>query len=500
MPGPADDEAEVSAAWQGCGVGFALGSIWVAAPHRHSGRPLAPPTVHDRSHSLWCRLRSVSLLSKRFRALCLDSLLIREVSISLAQQTSPEATLRSLHRWLAVNAQHLRSFDMNMYSAADPALLMGCLAACCAAAPLETLLLSLGSEPLPTLAWLLSVCSTLSRLELHFCPFTSSGPLIIDAPLQHCTALTNLSMQCRNLEFALGCRLPTSLTALKLGGLSNGLPSQASALTSCPHTHQHTQCLPKLAPMFTQCLHQCCHMAQILALPQLADLEMADCECLSMDDPQPMPAMTSITRLTINDCNVHTVFLVALPELRHLDLWNANNEDADTLEAVNASFSSLRQLTYVSLFWRCTIPPASLIHLTNLRRLKVYFDERCFQEGVPAGVGCLPSPGAWSSGLQKLGITDSIAFRSLDTLRRLPALQHLRLYGSTAGCTKSAAAWGGLLEAAAANQKLQRIDLVDSDEEELVVPYAVIGILLQLKDTHPHLTIRRGAFCDTWDD
>ena len=170
------------------------------------------------------------------------------------------------------------------------------------------------------------------------------------------------------------------------------------------------------------------------------------------------------------------------------------------MEVVNAAFSSLRQLTSFILH-PCIVPPASLTLLTNLRRLAVYFAEGSYGsylEEAPE-VGVLPPPGAWSSGLQKLGLAGPTAFRSLDTLRRLPALQHLRLFDSKA-CNESFLAWEGLLEAAAADRQLQRIGLDDVNEAALDKATAVDGSLLRLQRTHPHLTITCDKFDDVWDD
>ena len=209
----------------------------------------------------------MSLVSKRFHALCLAPQLTKEVSFALFRQSDCATTLRSLHCWMALNAQHLAIFNVTIRNAVDPGLLMGCLTACCVAAPLETLLLSLGkecTEPLPTLAWLLSARSTLSRLELRLYP--STRPLAIDVPLQHCTELKNLALQCRTLDFLPGCRLPTSLTYLSLSGQYDGLPSQASKLrrdvhhsstpSACQNWHHNSQCLPDAAEWcrFLHCL------------------------------------------------------------------------------------------------------------------------------------------------------------------------------------------------------------------------------------------------------
>ena len=207
------------------------------------------------------------------------------------------------------------------------------------------------------------------------------------------------------------------------------------------------------------------------------------------DDLHPLAVSTSVTRLDMYSCDVHTAFLVALPELRCLNLWNYD-VDGEIVEAVNAAFSSLRQLTSLSLWCECTVTPAFLTHLTNLQRLRIYV--RHPEE--PSEAGDLPPLGAWSSGLHKLGIPWSIAFHSLDTLRHMPALQHLRLSCSPAEYAESCAAWRALLDAAAANRTMLRIDLESTDVA--VMATGVCGILLRLKHTHPHLTIT----CDEGDE
>ena len=224
----------------------------------------------------------MSLVSKRFRALCLAPQLTREVSFALNQQTDCASTQCSLQCWMAANAQHLAGFSMSIRTDVDLGLVTACLSACCAVAPLEELKLQLGDEctkPLSNLAWLLSARSTLRRLELDLSSnnnwsFSSTRPLSINAPLQHCTSLTQLPVQCQALDFEFGCRMPTSLTYLRLRGHKDGLPSQVSK------PHQHTQRTPLTEP------DQCCHMVQILALPQLAVLGMEYCECQLRDDPQ----------------------------------------------------------------------------------------------------------------------------------------------------------------------------------------------------------------------
>ena len=175
----------------------------------------------------------MSLVSKRFRALCLAPQLVKEVSLCLRWNlTAPDASLRSLHCWMAANAQHLTSFTLalsDLIQVVDPILVMGCLATCCAMAPLEEMNLYFRRGQNPTsLAWLLSVRSTLTRLFVML-----ESPLAIDAPLQQCTALTRLTAFCPSLHFAPGCLLPSSLTHLVLILLTDCcIPSQARKLTS----------------------------------------------------------------------------------------------------------------------------------------------------------------------------------------------------------------------------------------------------------------------------
>ena len=129
----------------------------------------------------------------------------------------------------------------------------------------------------------------------------------------------------------------------------------------------------------------------------------------------------------------------------------------------------------------------------------LHFYESDFQEGGFPEAGGLPPPGTWTSGLESLSITDSIAFRSLDTLRRMPALQHLRLYCSPQGCTDTVQEWIDLLEAAAANRKLQRIGFVSTDMEEEVMYNCLIDDIGRHEESHPHITINSEG--DTvWDD
>ena len=80
----------------------------------------------------------------------------------------------------------------------------------------------------------------------------------------------------------------------------------------------------------------------------------------------------------------------------------------------------------------------------------MHFEAGSFPGELPE-VGGLPPSGAWTSGLQQLGIMCSIAFCSQVTLRHMSALQHLCLYCRPDDYSESDEAWEGLLDAAAAN-------------------------------------------------
>ena len=176
------------------------------------------------------RLRSVSLVSKRFHALCLAPQLVKEVSVDFRSEDTIDARLRSLCTWLASNAPPIVKFSVYCHTdKAQHLLLMDCLTALCAAAPLQQLAVTYFSGnlslPLSLAAWLQPVHATLRQLDLT--PF-SSARVVIGIPLQQFTALSRLAVHCGSLEFEPGCWLPSSLTYLSLTCLHDGLPSQVS--------------------------------------------------------------------------------------------------------------------------------------------------------------------------------------------------------------------------------------------------------------------------------
>ena len=104
----------------------------------------------------------MSRVSKRFRALCVNPQLLRQLDVSPA--TASDASLRSLQKWLAANAQHATSLRLDTRTEANPDLVVRCLETCCGAAPLQQL--TVDSAYLPSLSWLLQVRSTLHTLDL----------------------------------------------------------------------------------------------------------------------------------------------------------------------------------------------------------------------------------------------------------------------------------------------------------------------------------------------
>ena len=200
-----------------------------AAPARLlSPRPV--PT-HSATTSI-CRLGAVSLVSKRFRTLCLAPQLVREVSVFIRSEDNAEVRLRSLRDWLAANSPPVVNFVLDSsrheMTVTQFYILLDCLSRCCLVAPLQQLSVHFGygSRTLTTLAWLLPVQGTLRQLSLVI----SNTPVAIDVPLQQFTALTTLQHHCGALQFGAGCWLPSSLTYLNLSNLE-GLPvSQVSML------------------------------------------------------------------------------------------------------------------------------------------------------------------------------------------------------------------------------------------------------------------------------
>ena len=81
----------------------------------------------------------------------------------------------------------------------------------------------------------------------------------------------------------------------------------------------------------------------------------------------------------------------------------------------------------------------------------------------------------------------------------MPALLHLRLICTSEEHSESAAAWEALLEAAAANQQLQRLDIMISRGAALNMSDVMCGILLRLQRTHLTIACDPGDSMDDCD-
>ena len=201
---------------------------------RHTAARLPPPpfTAHC-LHARCRRLGSVSLVSKRFHDLCLAPQLVREVSVDFSYSGTADARLHSLRAWLVNNAPPIVNFSVDChFNNPWRALLMPCLTALCAAAPLQQLAVRCFSSrlelPLSVAGWLQPVHATLRLVDLKTFG-GSDAQVIISIPLQQFTALRKLTVYCNSIEFSAGCWLPVSLTYLSLCGLKDqGLPSQVS--------------------------------------------------------------------------------------------------------------------------------------------------------------------------------------------------------------------------------------------------------------------------------
>ena len=173
-----------------------------------------PPTPPRALAHTRCRLSSVALVCERFRTLCLDPQLLRELDVDFKGAVPSLRQLRSLPTWLAANAHHATSLKLSVGNDAEAAAIKRCLATSCATAPLQQL--TIRSPELPSFKWLLKVRSTLRTLEVDF---YCSSSFFIDVPLQQLSKLQCLKLvMCPEveLELASGCSLPTSLTHISI--------------------------------------------------------------------------------------------------------------------------------------------------------------------------------------------------------------------------------------------------------------------------------------------
>ena len=342
----------------------------------------------------------------------------------------------------------------------DMGLVVSCVAACCQAAPLTDLSVTLeGDVPeLPTLGWLLPTQHSLHQLTMegHLRSFH------FDIPLQQFAALAKMRFWCSDLSFARDCCLPSSLTSLEMCWL-DGLPPEVRRSSS--FVDGCICCTPLRAliiPPHDQGL-------QIFAAPRLACLELASCECWLKEHDDLQPVAAPITSLVLRNSNAFQDVLMALPQLLYLDncRWPKISNggapdqagDAAATEQLGASLSALNKLTCLSLEWPTAPPLMEVSCLTNLRLLRVRYSGP-----APPPVRGLPSPGAWCRGLLELSIPCSIALKpsSLEALRGgMPALKRLQLLCRTADCTHAkASAWETLLDSVEGMPSLHYLDIV----------------------------------------
>ena len=168
--------------------------------------------------------------------------------------------------------------------------------------------------------------------------------------------------------------------------------------------------------------------------------------------------------------------------LANLVIWDP--EEIEDAETISDSLTALGHLTSLILIWSFPSAPDSLPHLTSLRRLSLHSWGQANEEES------LQPLGSWSHGLQELGIGVGVAFRSLETLRSMTALEWLRLYCSPSDFNDAQASrWGGLLTAAGSFTQLQRLDIESDCDEDLVMGFHVAGSLLALQRLNPRIVI-----------
>ena len=220
---------------------------------------------------------------------------------------------------------------------------------------------------------------------------------------------------------------------------------------------------------------------QVVALSQLVELLLSDCDCRLQSNMHAIAA--PMTSLKLTDCWQYSGLLSLLPDLEQLSIWDPEGyEDADT---ISGTLSALQQLTSLILTWSFPTVPDSLPHLINLRHLSVH----CRGQ-ADAEVEGLPPQGSWCHGLQELGIDVGMAFSSLETLRGMPALTHLHLYCSPSDFSNAEDyMWESLLEAAVEITLLQHFDIESDCDEDLVMGFDLAGSLLALQRRRPYLVI-----------
>ena len=192
------------------------------------------------------RFRSVALVSKRFRALCLAPQLLHSLDVSVGG--SADSVLQrsaALLQLLTAHAAHVEELVLDIEPVADEgdegagqlsdsqqqelaANVAGALTACAAAGVLQRL--TVGAETLlPSLAWLPAL-RPLQKLQLG----NDGWPLRLPAAFSRLTALADATLTGRPV--ALEGPLPPNLTRLHLNDTSGPeLPLQARRTSAAVH-------------------------------------------------------------------------------------------------------------------------------------------------------------------------------------------------------------------------------------------------------------------------
>lgn len=215
------------------------------------GRLLSPVASHF-PLCFSCRLRSVSLVSKRFHRLCTGPQLLRNLRLRCVGL----AAVESLAQFVCKHARHLRTLHATFMRGPEPladlaAAITAAVTAAGAAGQLQELTVVSGwnSElpeptgwtPLPT-AWLPAV-STLRRLEISI--YSPSDPLRIASGILCLTALESLELN-GHFVFGAGVALPTSITCLELQSADPHevtMPAQVSPSTFPGNVPQAPPCM-----------------------------------------------------------------------------------------------------------------------------------------------------------------------------------------------------------------------------------------------------------------
>jgi hypothetical protein len=166
--------------------------------------------------SCLCRFKHVSLVSKRFRQLCLEPELLREVKVDISgAQLLPRS--RAFLQFLIVQAQHVRRLTLGITppDGADElakielnALAVACLSSCATVGKLESMTV-LTQTQLGSHAWLPALLK-LTYLALN----NSKQDVVLPAGMSRLTALQSLWVAGNLAEFD----PPPSLTYLHFPG------------------------------------------------------------------------------------------------------------------------------------------------------------------------------------------------------------------------------------------------------------------------------------------